>query len=182
MRVLQPPFQNQPEFVEIKGFGQVVVRPLLQSLHGGLHGGVSGHEDDRKRRVDLPDLFQGLDSGNPDHADIHKDQVKGPPADGFNGGFPVIGLGNGIPPAANQGPEHRPMGKIIINNKNLTGFFHDGNSLSIFSDETSRQGRRTEKTVPLPSSLLTRISPPWASTIRWAIGRPSPVPEGRVVK
>jgi hypothetical protein len=48
----------------------------------------------------------------------------------------------------------------------------------------SAGGSRTVKTEPLPSSLRTRSSPPWAWTICWQMGSPRPVPsaEGLVVK
>src|SRR5262249_55944870 len=37
-------------------------------------------------------------------------------------------------------------------------------------------GKRTENLLPLPGSLSTQMSPPWASTRRRAMASPNPVP------
>lgn len=38
------------------------------------------------------------------------------------------------------------------------------------------RGNRTRKVLPLPGVLVTRISPPWLSTMPWTTDRPNPVP------
>src|SRR2546421_388890 len=45
----------------------------------------------------------------------------------------------------------------------------------------SAPGRRIVNFVPRPGSLSTSIVPPWASTIRFVVGRPNPLPPGLVV-
>src|SRR5208337_5393187 len=41
-------------------------------------------------------------------------------------------------------------------------------------------GRRSEHRDPLPGTLSTSMVPPWASTIFRVVGRPRPLPPGRV--
>ena len=128
--VLHRPLQGQAEFVEIERLRQVVVGPLLERLHGRLHGGVGRHDDDGDRRVEGLDLGQRLEARNLDHPDVHQDQVERPALHRRDGAPAVVRLRDRIAPARQERPEHRPVGKVVIRHENGMFCLHEWITLS----------------------------------------------------
>ena len=54
------PVQNQAKLIKIKGLCQVVVGPVFQGFHGGLHRGIGGHDNNRDGGVIGFDGRKGL--------------------------------------------------------------------------------------------------------------------------
>ena len=118
VRVLQGPLQGKPQLVEVEGFCQVVVGPLLEGLDGRLHGGVGRHEDDGQGRVEPADFLQGLEPGDADHPDVHEDEIEGVAPHELDGRGAVVGLADLIAPAGDERLEHGSVGVVVINNEN----------------------------------------------------------------
>ncbi|MNH36559.1 hypothetical protein D3C79_973600 [compost metagenome] len=51
-------FYQRYRFIDIKGFGQIIERPLLVGADGGVQIRMRGHYDDRQHWVALFDLLE----------------------------------------------------------------------------------------------------------------------------
>src|SRR3989304_2678925 len=160
MTVFHGPFHGETKSREIQGFGEIIVGPVFQGFHGSLDGGVGGHDDNGDGRVDRPDRCKCLQAGNLYHADIHKDQIKRRLVRLKDCFFTDVNINYPITPAGKQRTQHGTVGKVIVYYEDCVICFH-GRLAPL-----SRTGSRMEKVVPSPATLVTSISPSWASMIR----------------
>jgi len=122
--VFHGPLHLQAQLVEIERFGQIVVGPFLDGLHGSLHGGEGRHDHHGNGGIDLLDTDQGLQAGDLQHPDIHEDQIEGRLADRLDGRSAVVGLSYRVSPPRQQGPEHGAVGPVVIHYENRVFRFH----------------------------------------------------------
>ncbi len=97
-------------------------------------------------------------------------KIEGSTANRFDRRAAVVGLGHLVPPARKQRPQHRAVGEVVIHHEHGTfPFDHSETSVAasgLPAGVASPVGRRIVNVVPPFGSLVTRISPPWASTMR----------------
>ncbi len=64
------------------------------------------------------DLLEGLEPRNPDHADIHEDEIERISLNGLNGRGAVVGLADLVAPTGNQRLQHGSVSKVVIDDEN----------------------------------------------------------------
>ncbi|MNL47635.1 hypothetical protein D3C87_1704340 [compost metagenome] len=76
-------FYQRYGFIDIKGFRQVIERPLLVGADGGVEIRMCGHYDDRKHRMTLFDLLEQRKTIHTRHADVRQQHVRSLRGQGF---------------------------------------------------------------------------------------------------
>ena len=169
------PLDQEEEFVQIDGFGQVVIGSLFHGLHRGFHRPESCQQDDHHLRVQPLQLLEELNSVHPRHSEVRQNQVEGPSFDSIQGSGPVSGRADSVSLLGQKSFQHFPLDLLVIDDQDLKLW----SSLHPTSPGT---GKAIRKIVPWPATLSTSMVPPWSWMILWARGRPNPIPFSLVVK
>ena len=119
LSVPQRPLDHHEELIEVHGFGEVVVRALLDGLDRPLNGGVRGDDDDPGHGRPLPKLGGKLKAVHARHVNVGDDDVGLPVVEhaqrleGIRGG-PYRHLG-----VTEQLGEARTSGGLVVDDKDL---------------------------------------------------------------
>src|SRR5688572_4790893 len=171
--VLAGATQNGHQLVVGERLLDVVERARIDGANGALERGLGGHQDHRRHRVLLPGGVQDVEPGDLGHAYVREDQVVRAGPDLLQPGLAALGGGDLEPFVPEQDPEGVQDARLVVDHQDRGLLTHAASSASILA------GRKMVKVVPVPGSESTRTSPRCASTARWTMASPSPLPPVR---
>ena len=97
----QSPVDNDVQFRQFVGFGQVIEGSQFHRLDGGVDIGMSGQDDHLQERISLLQPAQQFQAVHARHHDIHQGDIDGASLDRRQGLVAVAG-GQGLPPFSLQ--------------------------------------------------------------------------------
>ena len=157
-----------------KGFELVIEGPALRGLDGRVGRALAGHDDDGQRRLNLPDLGQGVQAVHAGQADVQNDQVNVGIFQAPHGLFGAAHADDLVPPGRKNVFECPQDVPLVVNYENLGhGYVPIGSGAT---------GIQTAKVVPFSVEDSRTSPPPWRAMTCAAMHRPSPVPFSLVVK
>ena len=74
-RLLGDTGQTDQEFLQVERFGEIVGRPVLHGLDGGLDRSVGRHQDEGNLGIHRLDAQHQLGTGHPRHPAVAQDQI-----------------------------------------------------------------------------------------------------------
>lgn len=192
------PLDDDFQLPHREGLGDIVERTALHGFQVGLDGGKGRDDDDDQVRLDKPDFSQkgqAVHPGEPDVDDGHAVRLLPYQAE------PRLGVRRAVYGVAHV-PEDLRTGllhvRFVLDDQDPKPMHGPppipgrlGHRLRAparlsptagppMTDRTLR-GKTISNSVPLPTSLRTRTSPPWAWTMVRTMLRPRPAPRGLVV-
>src|SRR5262249_21026644 len=162
----QHPLDNQLELVVVERLRQVVRRAGLHCLDGDHLRAVGGDHDHRTVRAPLLRTPQHVHPGNALQVQIGDDELVGAVVellDRLLAGDRRLHL---VATRRQQPLDRDPDGTLVVNDQDRR------------AHEPPASGNSTSTRSPWPEIPVAVINPPWASTVRLAMARPSPVPVG----
>src|SRR5262252_2683563 len=180
--LLEPPAvegarHHHLEFGHLQRLGEEIVGPAGDGVHGDLPRPVRGHHDDRRLRGEIPAARDGVEPVHIGQPHVEEDQVVGAALE-----------------LVEEGPRGRSHLRLVAlarqrladDEREVFVVFGDEDAFAHGRTPAARTGAvvgsSTMKVVADTPSLATWSRPRWASTICRAMGSPSPVPRGLVVK
>ncbi len=165
--------ENRDQLVVGERLLDVVEGARIDCADGALQRGLSGHENDRCHRVLLARGRQDIEPGHLRHPDVGEDDVMGAGPDLLQPGLAALGGGHLEPLVPEQDPEGIEDPGLVVHHQHRGLIAHAASSAIVLI------GRKIVKAVPVPGAESTRTRPRWASTARWTIASPSPLPPVR---
>ena len=171
-RALEGPLDDHPHLVVVERLGDVVVGPGFHGLHGELLAAVGRHQDDGRTRLHPTRSLEHVQAGlAAAEREIDQHQIAGLARQRLDGLVRPSGQGDLVPLLVEE-PLDRDADR---------GFVVDHQHPGLHRPPRSATGKVATISVPRPTSEVTSMDPPCASTTLRTMARPRPVPPARVV-